>query len=180
MTWIQTYCGVKFDLARPEAEMVRIEDIAHALAQQCRFNGHLKEFYSIAEHSVRVAGQLTNEEPLVRFQGLLHDAAEAYVGDIVRPLKRIMPLASGIEERIWECIADRFEVPPALHPKVHEADNIMLVIEARSLMTVNLLNEWSGDLPEVPKEEVIDLTYTPKEAESLFLERFEELKEAAR
>ena len=83
--WIQTMSGVIFYPLDPRPEEIRIEDIAHALSHQCRFAGHCREFYSVAEHSVRVSRELPQEFML---WGLLHDASEAYLVDLPRPIKR--------------------------------------------------------------------------------------------
>jgi hypothetical protein len=86
--WISTYTG-QFHPFAPQADEVRIVDIAHSLSMLCRFNGHCRRFYSVAEHSYWVADRLLHEFGSdVALVGLLHDAAEAYLGDIVRPLKR--------------------------------------------------------------------------------------------
>src|ERR1019366_6268112 len=80
---IRTYTGILFDFEEPEASPIRIEDIAHALSLLCRFAGHCKEFYSVAEHSVRVSYACPEEHAL---WGLMHDASEAYCVDVPRPL----------------------------------------------------------------------------------------------
>lgn len=85
--WMQTYTGRKFWPLNPRAEEVYIEDIAHSLALSCRFNGHCKVFYSIAQHSVLVSQIVKPTQQLI---ALLHDSAEAYLGDIIRPIKRFL------------------------------------------------------------------------------------------
>lgn len=171
MTWIQTYSGKKFDLIRPDAQLVDVEDIAHALSHVCRFNGHLKSFYSVGQHSVHVAEHLTDLDPRIQLQGLLHDAAEAYVGDMVRPLKMTMPLFAGIEERIWEKICERFDFHDELHPRVKQADDAMLVSEARDLMTVDRLDEWGINTQSSTVVERI-IPWGPGEARARFLEAY--------
>ncbi|HKK06533.1 MAG TPA: hypothetical protein VKA50_11875 [Gammaproteobacteria bacterium] len=84
MSWILTYTGRRVDLLDPDPATIEPEDIAHALSNMCRFNGHCRHFYSVAEHSWHVALLVSRENAL---QGLMHDAAEAYVADITRPLK---------------------------------------------------------------------------------------------
>jgi hypothetical protein len=136
MTWILTHTGRKFDPMHPRAEDVDPLDIAHSLAHLCRFNGHVRQFYSVAEHSVRVAQLVSRENKL---QALLHDAAEAYIGDITRPLKRaINDLTGGvltvIERGIHHAICDRFGIDHTIPDEVHHADLIMLATERRDLM----------------------------------------------
>lgn len=92
MTVIATMSGALVDLAAPVAETIDIRDIAHALAMTCRFNGHTSRFYSVAEHSVLVAqaALVAGASPDVQMMALLHDATEAYLGDIVRPAKPLL------------------------------------------------------------------------------------------
>lgn len=95
MTWMQTYSGKQFWPLAPRVQDVELEDIAHALSNICRFNGHCKRFYSVAEHSLLVLGEVrrmiargkVTEHPRLLKLALLHDAAEAYLGDIIRPVK---------------------------------------------------------------------------------------------
>ena len=125
--WIQTQSGVAFDLADPKPEMVVLEDIAQALAFMPRFNGHTGNWYSVAQHSVLVSRLLPKEH---RMWGLMHDAHEAYTGDIVSPLKALLVFkVKEIEKRIQDAICMRFDIsrdPPLC---VHEADLQMLATE---------------------------------------------------
>jgi hypothetical protein len=131
--WIQTYTGRVFDPHDIKPELFNIEDIAHALSQQCRFAGHSKIYYSVGEHSVRVAQMLPVE---LRMWGLMHDASEAYLLDIPRPLKRLdsMDEYRKMEKRVMECICDRFGLPRKMPGEVHEADQVMLATEQRDIM----------------------------------------------
>ena len=131
MSWIQTYSGRKFDLVDPQPDMVHFPDIAHALANVCRYTGHCRAFYSVAQHSVIVASILPDH---LMMQGLMHDATEAYVADLSRPLKRLVPDYQAIEARVWRVIAERFGLPEALDPLVKRADNIVLMAERRELL----------------------------------------------
>src|SRR5690606_2723306 len=111
MSWIVTRSGRKFDLANPTADMVDTADLAHSLSMQCRFNGHTSSFYSVAQHCLLVAELVPEEHKLA---ALLHDATEAYVGDLVRPLKESMRecaryegtkcMYDCTEEYVWEAI----------------------------------------------------------------------------
>lgn len=139
MTWILTNSGQRFDLLEPRAAMVHPQDIAHSLSMQCRFNGHCGTFYSVAQHSYLVADLVPVEHQLV---ALLHDAAEAYIGDIVSPLKQAFPELRQAEHHIWHAICARFDIDPVLPPCVHDADMVALATERRDLM-VDHPDQWA-------------------------------------
>ena len=128
--WITTFTGLKFHYLDPQADEVNILDIAHALSLLCRFNGHTKMFYSVAEHSLRVAHIVPNF-PLA---ALLHDAHEAYISDIPRPIKADMPIYEKIAERIQRIIENKYGVGKYDKREVKQADHILLATEARDLM----------------------------------------------
>lgn len=136
MSWILTSNGKAFDLFTPQAKMISSVDIAHALAHTCRFNGHCHQFYSVAQHCLIVSEIVPPEHKLV---ALLHDATEAYVGDMVRPLKQLMfeqghTLYAEVEHRVWLAICEHFHLEPELPESVKEADMIALATERRDLM----------------------------------------------
>lgn len=128
---IQTFSGIYFNLLNPCPEDVRIDDIAHALANLCRFGGHTRRFYSVAQHSLLVAELVP---PGLAFQALLHDAAEAYCGDMVSPLKMCVPGYVTIQKRIEAAIAERFNIPAELPDEIKRADLVALATERRDLM----------------------------------------------
>lgn len=130
--WTQMHSGIAFWPLDPRADEVRIEDIAHSLSLLCRFGGHCSRFYSVAEHSVYVSWLVSREAAL---WGLLHDAAEAYVCDLPRPLKRMLPGYSVIEGRVQAAIAEHFGLPPEMPAEVKKADEALLLTEARELMS---------------------------------------------
>lgn len=132
MTWVRTYSGESVDLLFPEAPSIRLSDIAWALSHQCRYNGHGTRFYSVAEHSIHVAARLP---PELRHVGLLHDAAETYIGDIVSPLKDLLPLVAEVEARLMGCILAAFGLDPTWPPAaaVREADRRMIATEVPQL-----------------------------------------------
>lgn len=138
MTQILTHTGKLFDLSEPDAELIDPRDIAHALANICRFNGHTHAFYSVAQHSCIVADLVPDEHKLA---ALLHDATEAYIGDMVRPLKRFMFVYQHLEETIWQSICTRFQVDTELPKSVLLADLTALATERRDLMPAHHA-EW--------------------------------------
>lgn len=169
MSWIQTYTGKKFDLFNPRAVDVCIEDIAHALANTCRFNGHCRKFYSVAEHCIIAARHVSDPEFKVAL--LLHDATEAYIGDIVSPLKRhLMKNFHEVENRIMEAVGVRFDVPMALFESetVRRIDIAMCATEARDLMK-EPPESWG--LTEKPLDVTLPL-WTPWQAEKTFKDCF--------
>ena len=131
MSRILTMTGQSFDLYAPKADQIDPRDISHALAHLCRFNGHCREFYSVAQHSCLVADLVPEQHKLA---ALLHDATEAYVGDMVRPLKALMHTYQDVEKLIWEQICSCFALEADLPDEVHHADLIALATERRDLM----------------------------------------------
>lgn len=131
MSWILTHTGKRFDLLAPRAELISTIDIAHALSHVARFGGHTRHHYSVAQHSLLVASLVP---PGLQLTALLHDATEAYIGDLVRPLKALLPDYSEIEHGIWLAICDRFNLDPVLPASIHQADMIALATERRDLM----------------------------------------------
>ena len=185
-SWIQTFSGLAFYPLDPRPEDIRIEDIAHALALQCRFTGHSRLFYSVAEHSVHVSYLCEPEDAL---WGLLHDASEAYLGDVSRPLKRQPAMR---EYRVAErdaqwAVSLRFgldteELEPA---SVTRADMLLAAIEGRDLlppiqarheaMYAERWRDWFAPIGSCGL--VLSRPWSPEEAESRFLARFRKLVE---
>ncbi len=145
--WIQTFTGRRFDLLDPQPEMVDIDDIAHALSMLCRFTGHTGKFYSVAQHSVLVSSLVPIGDALV---GLMHDATEAYVGDLSSPLKALLPEYKRIERGIWLAIADKFSLPPIIPQTVRDADIMALMTERDDLLGVPP-EPWGGNLEGAPR-----------------------------
>ena len=180
--WFLTYTGRQFWPFDPRPDDVCIRDIAHHLAQICRFNGGTRVPYSVAQHSLMVADLLP---PPLAFYGLLHDATEAYVGDMVRPLKRGLPEYQRVEAEIWAAIVQKFriETNPSFtffdaagrvvtaEAKVKEADNVALMTERRDLL-VPSPHGWSNRAEPHP-ETIRPLSAS--EAETRFLQRYDEL-----
>jgi hypothetical protein len=148
---IQTYSGVGFDANNPRPSMIRLKDIARGLAFQCRFNGHVSRFYSVAEHSVRASVLAAVWGREAQRAVLLHDAAEAYLGDLVSPLKNAH---LGIEYRAMEghalnAIAERYGVDFACWAdEIKQTDIAMLSLERKHLIPTQV-GEWP-DVPPAP------------------------------
>lgn len=171
--WAQVYTGEKFWALDPKPEEVNINDIAHSLAFQCRFNGHSLSFYSIAQHSVFVSKVVPPEQALA---GLFHDASEAYTGDIVSPLKKFLPPEfKEIEREIEKVIFEHFGIENVNHSEIKKADKIALFTEMRDLMKESHSKWDEQDAAQTNPEKIIPLS--PEEAEREFLERYKELTE---
>ncbi|MCJ7828129.1 MAG: hypothetical protein MUP81_00115 [Dehalococcoidia bacterium] len=164
-TWIQTVSGKRVDLVNPDPDTIDILDIAHALSQICRYTGHCNKFYSVAEHSIRVAQIVP---PELRLHALLHDTSEAYLQDISRPLKNLLPSYRLLETDILEVIYTKWlEYRDEI--VIKGADNVLLVTEGRDLM--NGTKDWG--LTESPLFQVI-LPWSSAKARKQFLQIFNE------
>jgi len=163
-----------FDLLEPNFMDVDIRDIAFSLSRLCRFTGHSSEFYSVAQHCIQVSFIVPKKLAL---QGLLHDASEAYIGDVSQPLKRALGrLAPGalpiIEDRIHAAIAAKFRTQWPHDPRVKDADLRALATEVRDLMPAAAY--W--DEQQLPEPLPLTITpFSPKDAEKKYLERFREV-----
>jgi uncharacterized protein len=173
--WIQTFKGIPFWPLDPRAEEIAIEDIAHALSNQCRFSGHVKKFYSVAEHSILVSNLCKTDDAL---WGLLHDASEAYLQDMARPVKHQPEMAGyrAAEKSLQGRIVEKFGLPDHQPESVTYADQVMLAIEARDLMSP-LLPGWEKWLDKIPSDLDWSVRFPldPPVAKNRFLKRFEAL-----
>ena len=168
MDWILTHTGTKFHPLSPNPQNIHIEDIAHSLSLQCRFNGHSHQFYSVAEHSVRLSNIV---EPDVALWGLLHDAGEAYFSDLPRPIKNQFPRFRELEDALVAIIMQKYGLPPEMPPVVKKADDIMLITELRDIMPKSPV---PIEMDVQPLEEII-VPWSAEDAKRRFLERFEML-----
>jgi len=174
--WMQTYTGRQFWPVDPRPDEIFIEDIAHALSLACRYAGHCISFYSVAEHSVLVARNLPDH---LKLWGLLHDASEAYLVDVPRPLKPFLSGYRELEDRAMEAVCKRFGLdylaaPFSMPSQVKAIDNRILHDEQLQNMFPcvadwNLVGEPLG----------VELQFwSPEQAEREFLAMFAELANA--
>jgi len=173
MNWTLTSTGQHFDLVDPQPDMINLLDIASGLSNECRFNGQCRYFYSVAQHCYQASLIVPPEFAL---EALLHDASEAYIKDIPRPLKALLPDYRRIEQRVEAAIRARFGLPDAQSYPVTEADRIMLATERRDLMPPDD-TEW----PILHRVTALDKRLTAvnnHRAKALFLTRIIEVFQA--
>lgn len=168
--WIQTITGRAFPVLAPSPSDVDIEDIAHSLSNQCRFAGHTREFYSVAQHAVICSYNVPSESA---WAALHHDDPEAYCVDLPRPLKHsgLLDNYRDIEEVIWQAIAGKMGIDPVLPQCVKDADVRCLLTEQRDLMG-RQVKPWE-DVAKPYDFTIIPLT--PRQAKLEFLKRYKEL-----
>ena len=173
--WIVTHTGLRFDFTDPQPDQICIEDIAHALSLICRFGGHSKHHYSVAQHSWLLSYNVPDG---LELEALLHDGAEAYTGDIPSPLKAILPDFQFIESNVNLALRRKFNLMPVsgewpcdMHPDVKAADKRILVDEAEALF------ENHGPLFDSAIEGMglRIAEYHPADVEEKFLHRYREL-----
>jgi hypothetical protein len=128
----------EIDFLNPTEDSINIIDIATGLSNTCRFAGQLEVFYSVAQHSCMVYDMLSEQKPIVRLQGLLHDATEAYIHDITKPLKSLLPEYQVIEKRLEKVIFESFELPVEMFPIIKEIDILCLEAEHKNLRCRNI------------------------------------------
>jgi len=130
---IRTFKGHYVDVFNPDPETIDIEDIAHGLSNTCRFGGHTYVFYSVAQHSSTVARHELMPEDL-KLTALLHDATEAYMCDLPRPIKRHLPSYKEAEEKLMQVIANKFHLEFPFPKEIKAIDNLTLELEHEKIM----------------------------------------------
>jgi len=173
LTWMCTHSGKQFYPLMPNPELIDIDDIAHALSHLCRWAGHVDRFYSVAEHSCRVAALFA--KPKLALYGLLHDAAEAYLVDVPRGIKHTMREYVVAEERLLRMIVEKYGLAWPIPRAIKIADNRLLATEWRDLMDSGRgLVPLGNDAP--PLEHTIR-PWSFESARVLFRQRFDQLME---
>ena len=188
--WMQTFTGKTIDLENPTPDGVDIIDIAHSLSMTCRFGGHSISFYSVAEHSLLVE-KLGSEnpednsrtpDPKQTMALLLHDSAEAYIGDIITPLKTILHKEICHLETLWlSSIQKRFDIGNMLtdqNPIIKHADRLALSIEVIRLLRP--CDKWCEVFDRPTDDQMRNTFYmgwTPEKAKFEFLSRFVQIRQ---
>jgi hypothetical protein len=161
--------GTYFDFENPQFGQQIVEVIAHSLSNLCRFTGHCRSFYSVAEHSVHVSWIVPPEYALA---GLLHDAAEAFVGDVAKPLKCMLPDFAVIEDRVEQTLFAHLGLPFPIPAPIKTADRAMLRVEQEQAMMNH--DGWHHTHGEEPAPVTLKF-WTPAEANMQFMRRFQTL-----
>lgn len=167
---IRLRSGQNIDLLNPSIDKILLSDIAGALSKICRFGGQINKFYSVAEHSVNCSKQafIDGYTTDIQIACLLHDATEAYLGDVVKPLKIALTQYKLIETKMESVIFEKFKIDiEQCRTIVHKIDREMLIAERNSLFTGNL-DSWTGE-SEIRKINADIECLPPKDAEELFM-----------
>lgn len=168
---ITTVSGRFFDLLAPEEYEYDIDEIAVALSNLCRYTGHVNRFYSVAEHSVLVSRLVPDNLSLC---GLLHDASEAFVGDVSSPLKKLLPEYKAIEDRIQTAIASHFNLEYPFPEAIHEADKKMYWQERQEVADNGVKDTlWHQDRRAARKVEARGMA--PNMAYRMFMRRYNDI-----
>lgn len=167
--WIQTATGRQFWPIDPRPEDIDLYDIAHALARLCRYGGHCTQFYSVAEHSVLLASKVAPEN---RLWALLHDASEAYLVDVPRPLKPFLAGYREAEDRIMRAVCDHFGLVGEMPDEVKALDTRILTDERQQNM-VAAPQPWSTDAEPIG---VTVCCWEPHIAQREWLSAFNEVR----
>lgn len=167
--YVTTYSGRRFHILDPQPDEIDIYDIAWALSHVCRFTGHVKYLYTVAQHCVLVSYVC---DPTYALQGLLHDASEAFICDVSRPVKYLAQMAGyrDIERVIQRTIYRKFGVSEEEHPSVKLADTRVLFTEKRDLLPVHV--KWDWAVRPLPSKIV---PWTCEKVRMMFMQRFLEL-----
>lgn len=169
--FITTATGRKFHFQSPAEDEIEIADIAYSLSHTNRWGGHCYPALSVAQHSVMVADALLRNgaSQIIQLQGLMHDAAEAYLGDVPTPIKRKLPEYMAMELLVTDVIFQRFGIPMPLDEQVHLQD-----VEIRRWEYRDLMPEVHGVEPPVAQHPTLKV-WSPLQAETAFVGRFFDL-----
>ena len=172
MSRIKTFTGIMIDPIHPQSELLRIEDIAHALSMLCRANGHFKVFHSVGQHSINCMkeAQARDYSRRVQLACLLHDGSEAYLSDVTRPVKEELPVYKQIEEPLQNMIWEKWLGSPLTeeeYKQVFDIDDAVLYYEFLTMMDTKLWEE-TPHLQSQPVFDFIGFAETQQEFLALF------------
>lgn len=174
---VQLHSGAMLNLLAPQAHQINIQDIAHGLSHTCRFNGQCNQFYSVAQHSVIVSKFV---EPQHALAALMHDAAEAFVGDLTTPLKNLLPNYQQIEQNLLKTIFQQIGLPYPPHHNIKVADGRALALEVKSLLSKPQSAQYWEFLEDFDQcDAPIFHCWAPEQAKELFLQRYYQLQTTA-
>lgn len=184
-SWIKVSTGRRFYPFAPKLIDIRINDIAHSLAKLERFNGHLEDIdvlYAVGQHSCHVHDLVPN--PRAKFWALMHDAAEAYIGDMCSPIKEWMPDFRAMEKRLQEAIIERFEIPfdNEIYDAVKQVDHWIGFQEGAQKLNNPEVHTWQAQItrPTSFKHDTFEFpVWTPRRTRDEFLGRFFDLTQRA-
>lgn len=170
--YIRTYTGVKFHIFDPRHENIYIEDISHALSLICRFTGHTSRMYSVAQHSMMVAKELKEKGAPVEVQmfGLLHDASEAYICDLAKPIKDLIPGYAEVEKKIQDMIYFRFlKRTPTKKEKelINEVDKDVMCFELK-----RFFSKGEEDAELIEHSNVVSFPFLPETSQQIVKDEF--------
>ena len=172
MSCIKTYTGVMFDPLSPIADLIDIRDIAHALSMLCRANGHFRQFYSVGQHSINCMREAAARGYTARVQlgCLLHDASEAYLSDVTRPVKAELPRYKEIEAPLQDAIWNKWLDAPLTQEEtdqVFSVDDDILLHEFTELMGARIA-PYLPNLHTAPQFSFIGFEQTKQQFLTLF------------
>lgn len=168
--YISTFSGKMFHPFDPRPDQIDIRDIAHGLSLLCRFSGQCPDFYSVAEHSIYVANRLPED---LKLAGLLHDASEAYLADLPRPVKVGLPEYKTIEMNVEAVIAEKFGLPFPTPSRVMTVDRELLKLEVFTFFGAAQYHKDFGEPYTLPREHLFG--FEPRTAEKKFLHLWAQL-----
>jgi len=178
--WIELITGGRFYFAKPQWD---IGAIAHSLSMQCRFTGHCRKFYSVAEHCILVSRIMEDQGLGDPMEGLLHDATESVLADVARPAKNLLKDYKSLEKALDLSMRKQFVLPEQMSEGNHKADAIALMIEARELMP-NKGENFTGMSDEVilaaKKATYMIAAWTPENARERFMTRMHDIRRRTR
>lgn len=174
--WIELITGGRFYYAKPQYD---IGAIAHSLSMQCRFTGHTRKFYSVAEHSVLVSRIMEDGGLGDPMEGLLHDAVESVLSDVARPAKNLLKDYKALDRALDVAMRKQFVLPETMSPGCMFADGVALLIEAKELMPHKGEN-FTGMSDEVvlaaKKATYMIAAWTPENAREKFMSRMHDIR----